>query len=55
MPLDEIKKVYKKLAMQKHPDKIGAMNLPKIVEKKAIADFNQIQEAYELIVNSRKK
>lgn len=52
---EEIKKAYKKIAMIKHPDKIGQMKLPKILEDKAKANFNQIQEAYEIIMTHRKK
>jgi DnaJ-domain-containing protein 1 len=52
---DEVKRVYKKLAMAGHPDKIGAMKLPKTLEKKALAKFNAVQEAYDLIMTARKK
>jgi DnaJ-domain-containing protein 1 len=52
--LDEIKKVYKKIALQKHPDKIVSQKLPKIIERKAIDKFNKIQEALEIIVENKK-
>ncbi len=52
---DDIKKIYKKIAMIKHPDKIGQMKLPKTLEKKAMMNFNQIQEAYDIIMTHRKK
>lgn len=52
---EDIKKTYKKLAMTKHPDKIGQMKLPKTLEKKALTNFNQIQEAYDIIMTHRKK
>jgi DnaJ-domain-containing protein 1 len=52
---EDIKKAYKKLAMVKHPDKIGHMNLPKILEKKAVFKFNQIQAAYDILMAGRKK
>jgi len=55
MDLEEIKKTYKKMAMLKHPDKIGQMNLPKALEKKALMQFNHIQEAYDIINTERKK
>ncbi|MBC7714757.1 MAG: DnaJ domain-containing protein, partial [Rhizobacter sp.] len=55
METEEIKKLYKKMAMVKHPDKIGQMKLPKTLEKKAINNFNQIQEAYDIIMTHRKK
>ncbi|MBC7428762.1 MAG: DnaJ domain-containing protein [Bacteriovorax sp.] len=55
METEEIKKLYKKMAMLKHPDKIGQMKLPKTLEKKAINNFNQIQEAYDIIMTHRKK
>ena len=52
--LEEIKKVYKKIALQKHPDKIVSQKLPKIIERKAIDKFNKIQEALEIIVENKK-
>jgi DnaJ-domain-containing protein 1 len=55
MEMDEIKKIYKKMAMLKHPDKIGQLKLPKALEKKAILNFNHIQEAYDIINVERKK
>lgn len=53
--MDDIKKAYKKLAMTRHPDKIGAMKLPKILEQKAVMKFNQIQAAYDILTANRKK
>lgn len=55
MQMEEIKKIYKKMAMLKHPDKIGQLKLPKALEKKAILNFNHIQEAYDIISVERKK
>lgn len=55
MEMEEIKKIYKKMAMLKHPDKIGQLKLPKTLEKKALVKFNHIQEAYDLISVERKK
>ncbi len=55
MEMEEIKRIYKKMAMLKHPDKIGQLKLPKALEKKAILNFNHIQEAYDIISVERKK
>lgn len=52
--VEEIKKIYKKLALQKHPDKIVSQKLPKMLERKAFERFNRIQEAYEVILENRK-
>ncbi len=54
-PLQEIKKQYKKIALLKHPDKIVSQKLPKTLEKISIEKYNQIQEAYELIVKIKSK
>jgi DnaJ-domain-containing protein 1 len=51
---EEIKKLYKKLALLKHPDKIVSQKLPKTLERKAFERFNKIQEAYEVIMENRK-
>ena len=53
--LDEIKKTYKRYAMTFHPDKIGQLNLPSSLEKQALKKFTLIQEAYETLMNERKK
>ncbi|MFA6236153.1 MAG: J domain-containing protein [Bacteriovorax sp.] len=52
--LEEIKKTYKKMALLKHPDKIVSQKLPKVLERKGIDRFNQIQEAYEVLVAHKK-
>lgn len=51
---EEVKKLYKKLALLKHPDKIVSQKLPKTLERKAFERFNKIQEAYEVIMENRK-
>ncbi len=53
-PVDEIKKAYKKIALVMHPDKIVSQKLPKTIEKKSILKFNQIQEAYEILMTHKK-
>jgi hypothetical protein len=55
LSLEEIKKTYKKIALLKHPDKILSQKLPLILEKKSIEQFNQIQEAYEVITSYKNK
>lgn len=52
--LEDVKKTYKKMALQKHPDKIVSQKLPKVLERKGIDRFNQIQEAYEVLTAHKK-
>lgn len=52
--LADVKKVYKKIALHKHPDKIVSQKLPKVLERKGIDRFNQIQEAYEIVMAHKK-
>lgn len=47
--VEEIKRNYKKIAMEKHPDKIAALKLPKEIEQNALKQFQIIQLAYEII------
>jgi hypothetical protein len=54
MTIEEIKKVYKKMALAKHPDKIHAQKLPKPIEKQAIKNFTLIQEAYDILSAAKK-
>ncbi len=51
---ESIKAHYKKWAQQKHPDKIISQKLPKFIEKQAILNWGHIQEAYDIVMNSRK-
>lgn len=46
---DEIKKAYRKLAMQHHPDKHGGHN------KEAEAKFKEINEAYDVLRDDQKR
>jgi DnaJ like chaperone protein len=52
--IEDIKKTYKKIALIKHPDKIVSQKLQKVLENKAIERFNQIQEAYEVVIAHKK-
>ena len=45
---DEIKKAYRKLAMQYHPDRTGG-------DKEAEAKFKEVNEAYSVLSDSQKK
>lgn len=52
--LDDTKKAYKKLSLSMHPDKVIAQKLPKFLESKAIQKYNSIQEAYNIVLSSKK-
>ena len=51
---NEIKKSYRRLMSQHHPDKLIAKGLPEEMIQVATEKSQQIQKAYELIKNSRK-
>jgi molecular chaperone DnaJ len=46
--IEEIKKAYRKLAQQYHPDKVGE-------DKTTAAYFSQIKEAYEVLSHAKKR
>jgi len=50
----EIKKAYRKLCMEYHPDKIAAKGLPDGFMKFAEQQMQQINESYNTIMDSRK-
>ena len=50
----EIKKAYRRLMSQHHPDKLISKGLPEEMIQVATDKSKQIQKAYELIKNSRK-
>lgn len=50
---DEIKKAYRKLMSQNHPDKLIAKGLPPEMIKVATQKTQRIKEAYELIKKTR--
>lgn len=52
--LDEIKKKYRSLAVQWHPDKMAAKGASPEALRHAKEKFQQINEAYERIVDARK-
>ena len=50
---DEIKKAYRKLAMEHHPDRIISRGLPEEFIKMANKKFSEIQNAYDLVSQER--
>lgn len=50
---EEIKKQYRKLVLDYHPDKIASKGLPEEFTKFANDKFREIQEAYEIIKKER--
>ena len=51
---DEIKKAYRRLMSQHHPDKLVSKGLPEEMIKVATEKTQEIRKAYELVKNSRK-
>ncbi len=49
----EIKKAYRRLALEHHPDRVMARGLPPELTKTASRKFREIQEAYELVRDVR--
>ena len=50
-PTDEIKRAYRKLAQDFHPDKLAG--IPPAVAKLAEEKFKDVQEAYEILTKHR--
>ena len=50
---DEIKKKYRKLVMEYHPDRVIAKGLPEEFTKFANKKFQEIHEAYEKVMKER--
>jgi DnaJ like chaperone protein len=50
----ELKKVYRKLMREHHPDKLAAQGLPEQMKKSAIERTQDIQSAYDKIRRSRR-
>ena len=50
----ELKKIYRRLMSQHHPDKLVSKGLPEQMIRDATEKTQQIKAAYELIRNSRK-
>ncbi len=53
--MEQIKKQYRKLVFEYHPDKIASKGLPVEFTKLANDKFREIQEAYDAIKKERKK
>ena len=54
-PLEKIKKRYKELASQKHPDKLSSLGIPPKFEAMATENFAIIQQAYDIILEKHNK
>jgi len=52
---DEIKKRYRKLALERHPDKMAGRNIPKKYQELAHQNFTLIHQALDIISTERKK
>lgn len=52
-PMEEIKKAYRRLMNQHHPDKLAAKGLPREMMELASKKTMEIKEAYELIKQAR--
>ena len=50
---DDIKKSYRKLVLEKHPDKLKS--LPQVEQDKCRNEFLQIQEAFEVLMDDKKR
>jgi DnaJ-domain-containing protein 1 len=50
---DEIESAFRKLAKKYHPDKYHSLNLPQEMIRVAEAKFNQIHQAYRIIMESK--
>jgi len=51
----EVKRAYRKLCMEYHPDKLAAKGLPDSFKKFAEQQMHLINEAYQTIMDKRKK
>jgi DnaJ like chaperone protein len=50
---DDVKKAYRKMSIEYHPDTVHAKGLPEEFEKVATKKFREIQEAYDTIKKDR--
>lgn len=54
-PIETIKKRYKKMAIERHPDKLKSLGIPSEFEKIATENFAQIQMAYNIVMQHKKE
>jgi DnaJ-domain-containing protein 1 len=54
-PSSEIKKKYKQMALNKHPDKLSSFGIPKKYENIAAENFTRLKAAYDIIIQNSKE
>lgn len=50
---EDIRKNYKKIVQEKHPDKIASLKLPKEIESQASKQFQIVQKAMEIVQKAK--
>lgn len=53
--LEDIKKRYRQLALERHPDRLAGKNIPKAYQEMAHRNFTLIKQALDLVTVERKK
>lgn len=52
---EDIRRAYKKLSLQLHPDKVAQRGANDTEKERAAAEYERIQEAYSVLVNEEKR
>ena len=52
---EELKKVYRKLSLKLHPDKIAQRGGDSTRREEAAAEYEKIQEAYQVLIDEKKR
>ena len=53
--LSDVKTVYKRLAKLKHPDRLAGLKIPEKYISLANHNFSNLQDAYKILTNFKKK